>query len=95
MGERQTAPKRHPCQIFGRGGAVKPQSHEVARPCFRARGLTGPTAAEAQSDVPSDAERNRQPCLRTTVSYVPGLYNKPGHRSWHSAATDGRDKPRP
>jgi hypothetical protein len=27
----------------------------------------------------SEVQRNRQPCLRTSVSYVPGLHNQPGH----------------
>jgi hypothetical protein len=41
---------------------------------FRARGLTAPTAAGAQSKTPSEAKQNRRPCLRTSVGYVPGLY---------------------
>jgi hypothetical protein len=45
----------------------------------KARGLTDPSTAGGQSNAPSDGQRNRQPCLRTTVSYVPGPYNKPGH----------------
>jgi hypothetical protein len=39
-----------------------------------------------------DAQK-RQPCLRTTVSYVSGLYNEPGHLIQHFTAPDGPDEP--
>jgi Conserved hypothetical protein 698 len=72
LNERQIAPSTAsmPNLRARRGGqAPKPRSGAP-----KARGLTAPAAPEAQSDVPSEAKRNRQPCLRTTVNDVPGLY---------------------
>src|ERR1700722_13622409 len=59
-------------------GAVNAPKPRRGAP-LRTRGLTAPSAAGAQSKGPSEAKRNRRPCLRTTVGYVPGLYIKPGH----------------